>query len=394
MQNPKEHEDSDLEECSTSLDSSSSQRNVTTSKEHDRWECDSLVEICSLVPVPPVAKTGALEQVGNFCFFPSRRFFSLQDGSLDSWSTKKGYINCRPCKHELNLRGLKDMEQDGNVLKLNFTKEGKRKLEVFRAASDSEAADWFDTVEAALRSMSMPIIFSVQEKDIFQPTVLKEFQLLVDHCFISKSTRDRKGEKLPKGLQVVKVVKVLNSTLLREYYAKRDQIADDLTDEDRQKSKEILTPDVRTSLLDKPLTVLPQLDERTIERWVFHGTKPEGLEGIANASFDMNRAGTGGGLMYGKGIYCAGCCSKADEYTKEDKNGIRGLLLCRANLGKILYSCELKPNVAYLQQEQARQKCHTILGDRWKAAGTYREFVLSSKAQVYPEFIIYYLRMY
>lgn len=240
----------------------------------------------------------------------------------------------------------------------------------------------------------MPIRFSLQETDIFQPTVLHEFQRLVDHCFISKSTRDRKGGQVPKGMQVMKVVRVQNSTLMRAYYARREQIANELSDDDHRKSKEILTPDVRTNVLDQPLTVLPQLEDCAIERWVFHGTTPEGLEGITTASFDLNRAGTGSGLMYGKRIYCAGCSSKADEYTREDKKGIRGLLLCRASLGKILYTCEPSPRVADLEQEKKDRKCHSILGDRWRAVGTYREFIFSDKSQVYPEFILYYKRVY
>jgi len=145
---------------------------------------------------------------------------------------------------------------------------------------------------------------------------------------------------MPKGMQVMRVVRVQNSTLMRAYYARREQIAIELSADDHRKSKEILTPDVRTSVLDQPLMVHPQLEDCAIERWVFHGTTPEGLEGVTTASFDLNRAGTGSGLMYGKGIYCAGCSSKADEYSREDKNGIRGVLLCRASLGKILYTCE------------------------------------------------------
>merc|ERR1712151_1224327 len=110
-----------------------------------------------------------------------------------------------------------------------------------------------------------------------------------------------------------------------------------------KKSYDALIPDVRTRVLDPPAQTLPQLNDDIIERWLFHGTNPLSLEGIAKHNFDMGRAGSGAGELYGKGIYCAECSSKADEYTQEDKNGVRGLLLCRAMLGKILYSSAKSP---------------------------------------------------
>merc|ERR1712087_512165 len=138
--------------------------------------------------------------------------------------------------------------------------------------------------------MSMQIKYSLETTDIFQPTVLKEFQNFVDHCFIPKCTRDRRDGVVPNGLQVTKVVRVQNSTLLNAYHAKQDLIAHTLNEQDRHESREALTPDVRTSLLDTPPADLPQLDGNVFERWVFHGTTPEGLEGIANSSFDLSRA--------------------------------------------------------------------------------------------------------
>merc|ERR1711879_989297 len=137
-----------------------------------------------------------------------------------------------------------------------------------------------------------------------------------------------------------------------------------------------------------------QLEDEPIERWLFHGTNPGSLEGISKSNFDMSRAGSGAGGMYGAGIYCAECSSKADEYTTEDGSGVRGLLLCRALLGNIIYDSEKFPDVSALQDMKRTQGCNTILGDRWTAAGTYREYVFSQKEQLYPEFIIYYHREY
>jgi len=114
------------------------------------------------------------------------------------------------------------------TLTLKFERNSSRQPVELRAVSDSEAADWSrkgptanSRPLATTRSMSMPIRFSLQEPDIFQPAVMQEFQRLVDHCFISKSTQDRKGGGMPKGMQVMRVVRVQNSTLMRAYYARR-----------------------------------------------------------------------------------------------------------------------------------------------------------------------------
>lgn len=191
----------------------------------------------------------------------------------------------------------------------------------------------------------------------------------------------------------MKVVRVQNSTLHRMNSDMHRQMQEHLKDSDRQQAYDILSPDVRTSLLDPPLPTLPQLNDDTIERWLFHGTTIRSLNSIVESNFDLSRAGSGAGTMYGEGIYCADCCSKADEYTDADSSGLRGLLLCRASLGKILYSSAKVPDGRELQQTRQRLGCHTILGDRWTAADTYREFVFSRKEQLYPEFIIYYQRV-
>merc|ERR1712203_681692 len=91
------------------------------------------------------------------------------------------------------------------------------------AESEADAGDWFEAIEFVLRTMSMPINYSICEAPV-RPDILQDFQRLMDHCFMSKSTRDRKGQNLPKRLKVVRVVKVQNSTLLREYNKMQSQL--------------------------------------------------------------------------------------------------------------------------------------------------------------------------
>ena len=76
------------------------------------------------------------------------------------------------------------------------------------------------------------------------------------------------------------------------------------------------------------------------------------------------------------------------------------MLVCRATLGRVLYTDERGPNVNDLEQrcgyKQAPGKGQydSVLGDREKCSGTYREFIVYDDDFVYPEFIVKYRRSY
>jgi len=136
---------------------------------------------------------------------------------MHSWSSRKGYEKAGPSEAVLILWSLDHMVQEGNLLKLKVVNNGVRKFAEMSAANKPEAGDWFDAVEASLRSMSMQIEYSLENTDIFQHAVLQELQYFVDHCFIPKCMRDRRYGVVPNALQVTKVVRVQNSTLLNAY---------------------------------------------------------------------------------------------------------------------------------------------------------------------------------
>ena len=74
-------------------------------------------------------------------------------------------------------------------------------------------------------------------------------------------------------------------------------------------------PSGSTRSISSAQDVLGELDEAAGERWLFHGTSGKGVEGITNTDFRLDLAGTGAGLLYGRGIYLAESCMKADEYS-------------------------------------------------------------------------------
>jgi len=70
------------------------------------------------------------------------------------------------------------------------------------------------------------------------------------------------------------------------------------------------------------------------------------------------------------------------------------MLLCRVTCGNILYCDEKKPDGEWLAQQctQPNAVYHSVLGDREKIRGTYKEFIIYDKDQAYPEYVIIYRR--
>merc|ERR1712187_321410 len=104
-------------------------------------------------------------------------------------------------------------------------------------------------------------------------------------------------------------------------------------------------------------------------------------------------AGSNAGTLYGRGIYLAESCSKSDEYTSPGPDGSRPLLVCRATLGNVYYTDERTPDVNLLERQCGYMskkigKFHSVLGDREKCSGTYREFICFDEGLVFPAYIV------
>lgn len=143
------------------------------------------------------------------------------------------------------------------------------------------------------------------------------------------------------------------------------------------------------------------------EVYLWHGTTPLGVLGIAEQGFRTDMAGAerpiGKGWfrpaytpMYGHGVYFAECASKSDEYAQPDPRGMYkgccALLLCRVTLGRTRTLAT--PNVSQRDVHKARTRHpepDSLIGDR-TCVGTYREFVIFDDAQCYPEYVVIYRR--
>jgi len=129
------------------------------------------------------------------------------------------------------------------------------------------------------------------------------------------------------------------------------------------------------------------------EVWLLHGTSHAAAEGITSEDFDMTRANPMG--LFGAGVYFGESVSKADEYVEgrmEDGQELFPLLLCRVSLGYVYYCDERRPDRARLVDRCVRQEWHSVIGDRKKTSGTFREFIVYDNLQAFPAYIIYYAR--
>mmetsp|Transcript_99063 Transcript_99063/g.275819 ORF Transcript_99063/g.275819 Transcript_99063/m.275819 type:complete len:679 (-) Transcript_99063:129-2165(-) len=239
------------------------------------------------------------------------------------------------------------------------------------------------TDSAADRNLYCRVPLAAEELEVMQG--------LFDASFRKRYTRDRRGASVPDALRLEHGFRVQNAMNWAEFCLQRAKVEADL---DRHR------PDVFDNVPDlKTLGVLPNspvydLGAASNEAWLFHGTSEKAAELITSGDFLVEKAGSNAGTLFGRGIYMAECCSKADEYSVEGADGLRCMLLCRVTLGSILYCDDEAPDVNRLVQECMTERFHSVLGDREKVHNTFREFIVYNDDQVYPEYVFYYRRIY
>lgn len=129
-----------------------------------------------------------------------------------------------------------------------------------------------------------------------------------------------------------------------------------------------------------------ELDRRCNELYLFHGTREAAAESITDSDFKVNLAGTHRGTMFGPGIYLADSVTKSDEYTEEDANGLRTIVICRVTMGRMLEQSEGEGRMCLTRCQ--RGGYHSVLGLR-----AYNEYVVYDEQQVYAEYIVWYKRL-
>jgi HEAT repeat protein len=227
-------------------------------------------------------------------------------------------------------------------------------------------------------------------KESLSEDLVGVMQRFLDHSYICKATKDRRQRNLPMSLEVKEVVEVQNGPKWVEYIKARERVMAAVSSNGKATE---LSPDVLTATLDNAQvrSMLGTAEVHANEHWLFHGTSSQAVQGITNHDFRMDLAGSNRGTLYGRGFYMAECSSKADEYAEANEEGLCAMLLCRASLGRIHVNAERQPDSETLRSK-VMAEYDSLCGDRWKAVGTFREFVVYNSAQVYPAYIIYYRR--
>jgi len=229
-----------------------------------------------------------------------------------------------------------------------------------------------------------------------QPSERSVAQAVIDLTFYRTERKDPPSALAPLGLELVDALRLQNSRAWAAYIEKQSQIQADLKNYDLT-PKQLSDP----TLVAQVSSMGAELDTTANAAWLFHGISAKAAQDAASvSSFDISLSGfeESGGL-YGRGIYFTEHCDKIDKQAG-DGGGPHGdlqcMLLCRVALGNALTDSDILPDVSTLVA-----KCtgggpyQSILGDRSeRCPGTTRQFVVYDKDQVYPEFLLFYKRIY
>lgn len=137
---------------------------------------------------------------------------------------------------------------------------------------------------------------------------------------------------------------------------------------------------------------------------LFHGTSRRNAEAICRENFSLDKVGCGaaGGVMgnsskralYGHGYYFAERITKGDEYSSAEHGSNHfTMLVCRVAGGKAFVCQEDDMKDPEVDKEVTLGPHHSIIGDRETRLGKpYKEVVVYSMNQVYPEYVLTYSR--
>jgi len=239
-----------------------------------------------------------------------------------------------------------------------------------------------------------------KKEQVSDAHALSLFQQLMDATHLKRWTRDRAtrgdGDKIADKFQVTRVTEIQNQESWENYDKKRQQIIKGSKkiskDQWSQWSGPMMTKDMGEQIV-KACQLTP-LDPRCNEFLFFHGAKPAVADLIAENHFDISFASKDG--MFGAGLYFAEASSKSDEYCEPNDDDEYPIIVVRCTLGKLNYVDTPKPyddpGRRVLERSCMSGTYNSVLGDRIKVSGTYREFVIYDHFQAYPHFILWYRR--
>jgi len=211
--------------------------------------------------------------------------------------------------------------------------------------------------------------------------------------------------EVPSGYRVVGVTRNMNRDLWGYYALNRGAITKECESALGQPFKAISSVETSDVILEDTLSA-----DSCNEWLLFHGTSPSKCESICRNNFRISLAGSGatwkdngsykGTPLYGHGVYFADRITKADEYSDMVEAGRRfagchTVLVCRVLGGRVQYCDTNEIDPVSLQKQVISGPFHSVFGDRVsKLKKPFREVVVYDATQCYPEYLVYYRRLY
>jgi len=241
-----------------------------------------------------------------------------------------------------------------------------------------------------LMAPSCPPDWSAGASDIVRQTRLQK--ALFRNTYQSERTIDRLKRsgvsEVPAGYRVRTVYRNQNRTLWARYFDRRNALAHKCQPGGGAQGEMWPWKPIKT------MQCLPdamRLNSRCNEVYLFHGSKLQALQSIFDNGFDVSKAKDG---LLGRRIYFAESVTKADEYCCKGatfgKSDLFALLICRVCLGKALYTCDVVPKSAGLDENIKKAGADSVVAER---PSGYRELVVSDMDQAFPEFLVYFERV-
>lgn len=232
--------------------------------------------------------------------------------------------------------------------------------------------------------------------------VLAGLQQLLDRSYVKKWTRDRRKHQadpnVPRGYKVHSALRNEHKNGWLAYQWRKSRIAEAMEEDTRTGPASSLGPVEQFKTLSSQWQDFGEggsepLAEELNEWYLFHGCSDWVAHRICETDFHIGSAGKNTGTLYGGGTYLAESITKCDEYAQVDERDQFCVLLCRGLGGRVRYTDEVTPNPEDLTQGCIEGPFDSVIGDREKCRGTFKEFVFYAADAMYPEYIIYYTRI-
>lgn len=240
------------------------------------------------------------------------------------------------------------------------------------------------------------------------PELLPFIQFLFDATILHSPTTN-KTRRLPLRLVARKVLRNTNMGLYGKYAAARRHVRDVRKSQGGITPQEVLTQPAARRMQEWRAArfgghdTSRRLENDINEVYLWHGCSYDAVDHIFHEDFRLNFKSHVG--LFGKGLYFAESCAKADDYSTGASHRrnwyksvehslpantpVQAMLLCRIVLGKVK-----RVNAVDYHQTlgpAATGEYDSLIGDRKMHR---REFVLYSKDTVFPEFAVLYQRDY